>query len=102
MSSRTNKRTKRVRGGGRLPFNHLASQLRETLENRIAAAQEEEPGGSVNQNVAPATRGRHPAHLRGRDIGMFYARQQGPQALEIALVSFLKFNINFYFNSMYF
>lgn len=91
MSSRSNKRTKRVRGGGRLPFNHLASQLRETLENRIAAAQEEEPGGSGNQDVAQAPRVRHPAHLRGREIGLFYAKQHGPRALEIALVSLLKF-----------
>ncbi|CAO1428871.1 unnamed protein product [Diamesa hyperborea] len=75
MSRRSNQN----RHGGRTPFNQRASHLRETLQNRYATTSDDIPGGSENQagsserqDDAPGYE-RHPSHLRGRDIGFFYA-----------------------------
>lgn len=89
------------RGGGRQPFNYHANKLRETLENRISAAQDEQLG-SENQDNRPADRERHPAHLKGRDIGLFYARRMGKKAEESILVSFLNFVSILSFNYLIF
>ena len=89
MSRRSNQN----RHGGRTPFNQRASQLRETLENRYATAQDEIPGGSENQAGRSERqddgpdREKHPSHLRGRSIGMFYANRFSKKAKEQVLVS---------------
>lgn len=89
-----NRRSKQNRNGGRTPFNQRASQLRETLENRYATAQDEILEGSENQTGRSERQDgvqtgpeRHPSHLRGRDIGMFYAKRGGKKAEESVWVS---------------
>ena len=80
-------RTKPGRGGGRTPFNQRASQLRDTLENRLSAAQDDQPEGSQRHDGGSANQERHPHNLKGRAIGMFYARRQIKRAEESILVS---------------
>lgn len=54
------------RGGGRQPYNHHAKRLREKLNSR-EHEHDEEAGNS---------KFRHPAGLRGKEIGLWYAKNK--------------------------
>lgn len=63
---------RRGRGGGGNSYNQNAQRLRDKLrESRQENDNEASGSGESNENRFE----RHPPHLKGRDIGLWYARK---------------------------